>query len=619
MRITNQNTMQPALRVRAFAFRSLLCVLSFVVAFAIACVPTSGAYAADAALGIRYDGAQDSLTLQGATDADLFASFKNVVPGDVLTQDIAVDLTGITGETRVYVQAEADEATATALQDVQLTASFEDGSQTGTPASVFQDKALVLTASSDVSRTMRLTLAVPTTVGNELAAARETVRWTISVEEEDGTGDVSSVRLRALDLVAYEGGLGTQRSSETDGLPEPAWTVIGADSRVTVDGRSWDVSESGMPFSWYYFDVTSSLPVTESATTGVYGLRVVPLEGNPTVMVEGKRLELPDDGVVLAPDGSAATVTVREVTDDEAATSLDPSLYKLVYGSVAPALASSLSSSSSAAMLASEAEAVSFTEHGTAAGECQIDQPHAHVAEGTTFVRNGNQDLPVNDNAAVVLLWDDLIPEVLGSDAHMSALDAKSRAVVDEQFKDAATTDCSFAYLDLVDANDGNVWAATADESAVTVFVPYQGTMDADDEYAVVDFDGLTRDYTIGMEQADIDAEIAQAGACALEVTKASDGILFDVPYCGFGPFEIIWTDTAPGGQPADEPPSGGGVAKEATGLPSHTHVLASMAKTGDRSFAVAMGAAVAALAACLVLAAGFLARRKARAAGARR
>lgn len=117
-----------------------------------------------------------------------------------------------------------------------------------------------------------------------------------------------------------------------------------------------------------------------------------------------------------------------------------------------------------------------------------------------------------------------------------------------------STIEHDFRYLDLVDTNDGNVWVAPADGGSVTVFIPYSGTMTAESQIAVVYFDGLTRDYTIDMDAADLDAEIAGTNAHALSVTKTDAGITFEVPYCEFGPFEIMWTGAE---QPGDDTPAG--------------------------------------------------------------
>lgn len=251
------------------------------------------------------------------------------------------------------------------------------------------------------------------------------------------------------------------------------------------------------------------------------------------------------------------------------------------------------------------------------------------MAAGTTFIKNGDPDRPVDDDARIGLLWDNFIDGVLGEEDREGVLDAKARAAVGGDFAadSGKTVQNRFKYLDLVDMNDGNLWVATADKSSVTVFVPYFDTMSADDQIAVAYFDGLTRDYTIDMASADLDAEIASTSAHSLHVTKTSDGILFDVPWKEFGPFELLWVDADSSGKPgtdepgtdnpdddepgADQPGSdhdgpGDDTTTDETDK-SHTDALA---QTGDNTVLLVGGVALLAI---VVLAAGLILRRRQR------
>ena len=183
--------------------------------------------------------------------------------------------------------------------------------------------------------------------------------------------------------------------------------------------------------------------------------------------------------------------------------------------------------------------------------------------------------MPVNNDANIALLVDDFIPDVLGSDSRMNALDEKASDVVGGAFAHGGYQK-DFCYMDLVDTNDGNLWVAPVDESSVTVFIPYNDSMTKDSEIAVAYFDGLTRDYTIDMASADLDAEVAATNAHSLEITKGEEGITFEVPYKQFGPFELMWaadegeSEDNPEGEPdegVDDPsgegPSGNGSNNE--------------------------------------------------------
>lgn len=344
----------------------------------------------------------------------------------------------------------------------------------------------------------------------------------------------------AVSLTAYEGGAGSS-ANPYDALPEPVWRFEAEDWTLYIDGEEQDGDAAA--FKWGYFAEGSDDEQTGAATRGVYELRVWPLAGDPEVVAvaaDGEQFILDLDGETAVRDaaGEPVTVAVRDVTDDDAAVSLSEELFRPVYGA-----ASSVSTMSARSVRATAA----------CDGTCDTSAPHAHVAEGTTFEKNAIDGLAVNADANVQLLFDGFIDGVLGDEGRMDVLDGKARAAAGSAFGGDAVEHV-FRYLDLVDTNDGNVWVAPADGSSVTVFIPYSGTMTAESEIAVVYFDGLTRDYTIDMDAADLDAEIAGTNAHALSVTKTADGITFEVPYCEFGPFEIMWTDAE---QPGDDIPAG--------------------------------------------------------------
>jgi len=378
-----------------------------------------------------------------------------------------------------------------------------------------------------------------------------------------------------------------------------------------VDGQSWDITEQGMPFAWNYVNAATGEVVEDFALAGLYRLEIKPLDGNHRVYIDEKPLYLPADGVVKTEDGSDVITEVREVTDNDAAASNDESLFKGVFDNSktnsAATIFDSLTRQANADPLANN-----FNDNGTAFGDCDSLQPHAHVVSGTTFLRNGNGDLPVNEGAQIGLLWDEFLPEVLGSPERMSVLDEKARAVAGNTFKASQGVETRFKYLDLVDMNDGNIWVSTADNSDVTVFIPYFDSLDSSDEIAVVGFDGLTRDYTIDMPSADLNAELAKTQAWAVSVEKTSDGIMFNVPAKQFGPFELLWVDNDGGseGEGGNGDGDGNGddvVVNNDENLSSHKD---SLAKTSDMTTPIAIGAAAIALLALIML---LIARRRAR------
>ena len=172
-----------------------------------------------------------------------------------------------------------------------------------------------------------------------------------------------------------------------------------------------------------------------------------------------------------------------------------------------------------------------------------------------------------------------------------------------------------FRYMDLVDTNDGNLWVAPADEAEVTVFLPYTEDMTKDADITVVYFDDLTRDYTIDMDSADLDAEIEKTQAHDLAVTKTAEGITFQVPYKEFGPFEIMWLNEDEGGTetPGTDKPDTDTPDTEAPDIPAGAdHDSEEKApQTGvDESI---FGWAVAAIAGAAALGGAVIYRRKAK------
>lgn len=392
----------------------------------------------------------------------------------------------------------------------------------------------------------------------------------VNVAEGGGAGpdpepEPETILPQAQGLVAYEGGRGSHGSKDTgDALPEPVWRAQWEGWSITVDGEPWDTDEKGMPFRWGYFAEGDTDPedvLTEAAGKGVYALRAWALEGEPEVTAEdknGKEYQLglsTDETVAIRdPQGEPVAMRVRDVTDDEHATGLVDATFRPVFdtaptrGEVAPTLARALAAGYGTAIDGS------FDENGTQAGSCESsDEPHAHVAAGTAFYKNGHGELPVNEGAKISLLWDELLQDVLGGEAREGALDTKARAAAGGSFATRDDVQRAFRYMDLVDMEDGNVWVGTASEPT-TVFWPYPAGVDASTELAVVRFPGLTRDYTIDADAAELDAAIGACEAEALALKKTDAGVMFEVPSCGFGPFELMWLADDDGGDPEPDP-----------------------------------------------------------------
>ena len=317
--------------------------------------------------------------------------------------------------------------------------------------------------------------------------------------------------LQAVELIAYEGGSGTDASNHGDALPEPQWEEGLESYAISVDGEAWDLEEEGVPFAWEYRN-SEGEKVESAAKAGSYALYALPRVDDKEIRLDEHLLSLPEEGMAVG------EVKVREVSDESAET-LSSEIYKGVY----------------------EEE-----------GACQIKEAHAHVKAGTQFYKNGNTMYPVNEDAKIVLLWDELIEEVLGSAERMEALHAKGMEAV-KGMDETKEVKREFRYLDLVDQNDGNLWVGTEKET-VSVYYPYPEGSEAGDRFAVVYYEGLTRDYTMQMSEEALDEEIAKSKAREIEVRKTEGGLEFEVGSKEFGTFEVMWQKEEKPTEPEEKP-----------------------------------------------------------------
>ena len=137
-----------------------------------------------AAASVSYEGgAEKFVFLPGS---DLFENFKNVLPGDVLTQTITVrndkDM-----QVRIYLRAEpVNQASEEFLSQLTLTVTCKDKEIFDAAASKTAQltKATLLgTFRKNGSTDLTVTLSVPADMGNEYMSAIGVVPWTFIAEE----------------------------------------------------------------------------------------------------------------------------------------------------------------------------------------------------------------------------------------------------------------------------------------------------------------------------------------------------------------------------------------------------------------------------------------------------
>lgn len=147
----------------------------------------SSALAEDAA--VRYEGgAEKFVFLPGSmqSDSDLFANFKDVLPGDVIEQKITVS--NKTGkQVRIYLRAEpVTEADRDFLSQLKLnvkSGSSEIFEGAASEQDGLAENTLLGTFKKDGSVELTATLTVPHELGNAYMGREGTVPWTFLVEE----------------------------------------------------------------------------------------------------------------------------------------------------------------------------------------------------------------------------------------------------------------------------------------------------------------------------------------------------------------------------------------------------------------------------------------------------
>lgn len=240
----------------------------------------------------------------------------------------------------------------------------------------------------------------------------------------------------------------------------------------------------------------------------------------------------------------------------------------------------------------------------------EADDPEKEALDKAYVIRDPDTKFYINGSgvdvteskeyAHVSLLFDDVI-----SEDNTEGVSDYSTQLIGKAVETAATglvnVKTQAKYLDLVDANNGNVWLKPSE--AVTVYWPYPAGTDASTDFRLVHFVGLDRDMGTG----EVAEQIASTPATPVELKKDEYGISFTTD--SFSPFVLVWGD-----QPADEgdteqptqtpaPTAAPTPAPTAVPTPAPTAAPAVIPQTGDTlPVGLLGGVAVVAVAAFVVL-----------------
>ena len=187
--------------------------------------------------------------------------------------------------------------------------------------------------------------------------------------------------------------------------------------------------------------------------------------------------------------------------------------------------------------------AVEDTEDNAAVSPVVKEAPPERLESGTGLIvakpdtqyTVNNLGIPVPEGSAPSLLFDSIITN--------DGIDRETRLEqeVAEQLPELGSNQTRYyqsQYLDLVDANNGNIWLKA--NQAITVYWAYPQGTDANDDFTLWHFEGLHRDgEDSGFDIGDVEAAQLEQ----VTIQKDAYGISFTVEPGGFSPFVLTWTE----------------------------------------------------------------------------
>ena len=164
----------------------------------------------------------------------------------------------------------------------------------------------------------------------------------------------------------------------------------------------------------------------------------------------------------------------------------------------------------------------------------------ASVPEDTTYTINGS-DIGLNDQSGVQLLVDELVQHE-DDDITQQIFDAMTDRALEAISAELGNVNTDFAYMNLVDTNNGNVYVTA--NNPVMVTWPYPAGTDSNDTFYIVHFTDMNRGTNL------TEGAIESAAVESLETENTENGIRFTVN--SFSPFVLVWSDEGGGWNPPD-------------------------------------------------------------------
>ena len=276
-----------------------------------------------------------------------------------------------------------------------------------------------------------------------------------------------------------------------------------------MDGVLWEDEESEYPFTVEYYDAEGN-EITDDEHYGDFTAKIVPAEG-----VDADKITIGNapGSPVFFEDGTLRIRYVSSYTD---------------------ASANSLTTEAQTYTAETEETVKQQAEETAVSSGGAV----AVLKDGTQILLNGNENYAYPEDAPskIALLFDELLPSSDGGD-NSSYIDLLS-SHAEESGYTMKGWNSIYRYLDLVDMNDSNAWAASTE--GCDVFWPYPEGADQDSEIRLLHFKGLHREYSMAGEDS-LAEQVGQSEIETVEVTKTENGVWFHIPESGFSPFALTW------------------------------------------------------------------------------
>ncbi len=351
----------------------------------------------------------------------------------------------------------------------------------------------------------------------------------------------NTITISPVDLTIYKGGSegydsvvddkGDEFENTNDNsLPQPIFEITSSDGTTDFDGitfkdstgKSWKATRikkiDGSPSDYYALEATG---VNQDPVRVTYK----PENGDPVPSDEFDISEVQDLYTELEVQLYTGGVDVSSVTAE-----LNSKTYNVKLGESGTLTVRTVvdSTNNEAVVPVTDQAPETRMEAGTG----------LIVTDNDTKYTVNNLGIPVPEGQTPSLLFDSIVTN--------DGVDRESK--LEKRVADKVETGSNQTryyqsqYLDLVDADDGNIWLKA--DRAVTVYWAYPKGTDASDDFTLWHFAGLHRDDSdngsSGFDIDDIDAPSTTLEN--VKITKGENGISFTVEPGGFSPFVLTWS-----------------------------------------------------------------------------